>query len=574
VILGRFAPCPSAEVARGSEDAFARGLQPRELPPGHPPQRWTGPHPVFRFRHLPAGPRSLEIALHAQRAPVLVAIGGVVRATLNPGQTAVQIPLAEGGRAVDVELQVTTFRAPDGRTLGALLDRVALRHERPSWPSPGIVVGLVLPALVLSVGAVLATACPPTLAVILAALVTVVQTFLLWPQGVVRSPYQAMLAFELAAAAAVVIAFAAWSERRVLGAAPWALVAGVAAVLVQGAVATAPEMVVSDAVFHANKLTEVAAGNLFPVSRTQHSPPFVIPYGVSFYALLAPFYRWIASPVDLVRAGAAVSGLVASAALFLLLVASGPARAGLAVMLLQLLPGTFIIHSYGNLSNVFAQSVTVLFFCWWAGETRGGWPVGAALLAIAGLAHLSGFIVLGVLCVTLAIVRGRPFWRDPVRLRAASVGLGLTAAYYLAFWPLIHQALLRLREGGGQGHGPSRGVLGGVARQGRVALEQWGIPAILLAALGCRNLRRRGLDQDLVAYWAAGALLFVPAVLSPLDVRYLYALTLPVAVAAASGLLGLLRGGTPGRALAAILLAWQGLLAGGGIVEAVLHRYR
>src|SRR5262249_51732557 len=115
---------------------------------------------------------------------------------------------------------------------------------------------------------------------------------------------------------------------------------------------------------------------------------------------------------------------------------------------------------------------------------------------------------------------------------------------------------------------------GAVARQGHVALGQWGIPAMLLAILGWRNLRRHGLDRDLVAYWAAGALLFLPAVLSPLDVRYLYALTLPVAVAAAGGVLGFVRGGAFGRALAAILLAWQGLLAGAEIVEAVLHRYR
>ena len=61
-----------------------------------------------------------------------------------------------------------------------------------------------------------------------------------------------------------------------------------AAWLVQGVLATSPVMVVSDVVFHANKLARVAGGDFFPTSVTQHAPPFRFPYGVSFYALLAP----------------------------------------------------------------------------------------------------------------------------------------------------------------------------------------------------------------------------------------------------------------------------------------------
>src|SRR6185295_15941596 len=41
--LDRFAPAPSADVSRGSEDAFATGLEPRELVPRQGPQRWMGP---------------------------------------------------------------------------------------------------------------------------------------------------------------------------------------------------------------------------------------------------------------------------------------------------------------------------------------------------------------------------------------------------------------------------------------------------------------------------------------------------------------------------------------------------
>ena len=44
-----------------------------------------------------------------------------------------------------------------------------------------------------------------------------------------------------------------------------------------------------------------------------------------------------------------------------------------------------------------------------------------------------------------------------------------------------------------------------------------------------------GLDRDLTAWWIGAALLALPAVVSPLEVRYLYALTAPVAAAAGLG---------------------------------------
>jgi len=39
VVLTRLGPAPAADVARGSEEAFGRGLHRRELPPGIGPQR-------------------------------------------------------------------------------------------------------------------------------------------------------------------------------------------------------------------------------------------------------------------------------------------------------------------------------------------------------------------------------------------------------------------------------------------------------------------------------------------------------------------------------------------------------
>src|SRR5262245_33035911 len=68
--LDRWAPPPSAEVARGSEACFATGLLERELvQPGGTVQRWASERALFRFRYLPRGPLVLGVDVHGQRSP-------------------------------------------------------------------------------------------------------------------------------------------------------------------------------------------------------------------------------------------------------------------------------------------------------------------------------------------------------------------------------------------------------------------------------------------------------------------------------------------------------------------------
>src|SRR3990172_1204552 len=71
----RYAPWPAAEVARGTEEPFVRGLFPREIPPGRGPQRWTGARALVRFGNLPAGGAELEGRLHGHRGPGGGAVG-------------------------------------------------------------------------------------------------------------------------------------------------------------------------------------------------------------------------------------------------------------------------------------------------------------------------------------------------------------------------------------------------------------------------------------------------------------------------------------------------------------------
>jgi hypothetical protein len=275
-------------------------------------------------------------------------------------------------------------------------------------------------------------------------------------------------------------------------------------------------------------------------------------------------------PIALVRHGAALSGVVSSMVLFAMLAPVGARRAGLATIALQLLPTTFDLYSFGNLSNVFGQAVTVGFFAWWAATRTVPWVVGAGLLALGCLAHLSSLIVLVVLCAALVAVRWREVREDRARLMAVGIGIAIAGIYYARFAGLVVEQLSRL----GEGESASRPVWAALVRQARLAIDAWGWPAIALALLGAPRPGGSRLDANLFAFWIAGGGLAMLAVLSPLEVRYLHALTLPLAVAIAVGADRLLERGAAGRFLAWALLAGQGAVAVSGIAEGILYRYR
>ena len=578
VVLTRLGPAPTADVARGSEEAFGRGLHRRELPPGIGPQRWTTARAAFTFRDLPRTSATLVVEIRDARAPVTVAADGVILGRLESGVRAASFPLAATGRrGREVELWSEPFRAGDGRLLGALLGRVAIfPAERDSWPPPALLLELILPALLAFAVARFAGLRSEWAA--LTALVTLAfATSALWPSGLAHSPYGPRLCALLCAGSVLALAFALLVARRHPAAAPAALIAFFAGWLVQVIAGTSPLMVVSDVGFHANKLAAVAAGDLFPVSVTQHARPFRIPYGVSFYAALAPLARAGVDTVTLVRAGAAAAGLLATAAVFLLaLSAIGPYGAAVAAVVLQILPGAFdIAYSYGNLSNAFGQSATVLFFCWWAGRVPGRWPAGAALLALAALAHFSSFVFVVALVCALVIADLRSEERDRTRYWAAGLGLLLAAAYYAHFAGLIWEQAPRLLEGGGQGRGASRSAWDAARLQVLTAVGQWGLPAIVLAWLGRpRPLPGDRYARDLAAYWLAGLVLAVPAIVSPLEVRYLYGLTAAVALSAGAGAARVHAQGGRWRLAGWALVLAQIVLGARGIAEAVVVRYR
>ncbi|HEY6547341.1 MAG TPA: hypothetical protein VI589_05525, partial [Vicinamibacteria bacterium] len=473
-----------------------------------------------------------------------------------------------------------------GRQLGFLFERALVQPSPPGLLPPlSLFLSLLLPAAA-AVGAARWLGLGPFLALGLAAAVEAVVLALLLPYGIARSPYSRELAIGLGMglgllAGAARLAAPALKARLRASDSPeavarWAFAALLPAFLIQGIAAAHPCLVASDAVFHAHNLQAVANGDFWLTSLTPHDPPFRFPYGVSFYALLVPLLHSGLDLTTLVRFFAVASAVAAALALFVVLSPLGAGRAALAVGLLQALPATFDLLSAGNYTNVFAQSVTVIFLAWWTGKAPGGPVVGGLLLLVAATAHFGALLFLLALVAALVLVTGRP---DRSRALALVGGLGLTATYYGQFLGLMVSQAGRLLAGGSGG---GSGLTLGWPAQLGAAVREWGWPVLILAVLGFLT-RNRGWwreRKETAALGLAGLPFLLAAVVSPLEVRYLYAVGPAVAVLAAEGL-GVLGGvppsgalGLAGRLGAGLLVLAQAGLLGQGIWGALFERYR
>ncbi len=573
-VLRGAGPAPVASIGEGTEDAFShQGLEEREIPPGSGPIRWMRGSASIVFEDLPARPATVEVRLRSNAAPVSVAVNGRVRGVIPPGgpRAAFEGEGPQRGRVV-VALQTETMQRGD-RQLGALLAFVRVTPIERSWRPGGLGLRLGI-ASGLAAAAALASGLAALPATALGAATALLGAAALWPHGLAYSAYAGRLPWLLAASVAAAALLVRLGMRRApagSGGRGIVLVALATAFVVQGVLATSPVMVASDVVFHAHLLRDVTAGDWFPTSATQHARPFRIPYGSAFYALLVPLARAGFDHVSLVRAGAGLGGCFAAVALLWMLVPLGAARAGLALLLLQALPGSFDVHSAGNLSNAFGQSMTVLFLAWWARIAPASAGLGAALLGLAAASHLSSFLVLLAVLVALVVARRGRLGR--ARVVAVVLGLGAAAWYYGHYVGLILEQLPRLLEGGGQGRRAAVGFGGALAQQGFTVLREWRVPVLLLL-LFARFQGGTEVERDVRAYGAGAALLLLPAVVSPLEVRYVLALAPAVAALAADGTCRLWARGRGGRLAASALLLTQAGLAASNLVDALLFRYR
>jgi hypothetical protein len=527
-LCARLAPPPLASVAAGTEAAFAvSGLDEREIPPGRAPIRWMGPRSVFVFSDLPAGAATVEVRVRGNAKLVRVSVNDAPVGEIAPDgpRGRFELTAVPATRRLEVALSAEPIVRGE-RRLGALVGYVRVVPSAQGRLPAALALRLALLAALGAFAAGVAGFGPKGAAVAGVA-ASAFAALLLAPSGLVHSsnasrlPWLVALAFAVSAVAT-----------RALGTGRAGFAALGFAVAVHGILATSPVMVVSDAVFHAHVLQGVAAGDLFPTSVTQHARPFRIPYGAFFYALLVPGLKAGLDPVALVRWGAGLAGCVASVALLGLLRRLGTGRASLGLALFTALPLHFTLYSAGNLSNAFGHWATIGFLAWWAGSTPLGAALGSFLVIAACTSHLSSAIV--VTCIAAGLIAARRGVLDRTRVVALGVGFGLSALYYFGYFELITTQLPRLLEGSGGGAAGLSNVGGRLLS----AAMGFGLPVLLLSAAGLMD--RSDGDGDIgrdLRYAAVGGLLLgLVAAVSPLEVRYLPAVSPALCLLSANGI--------------------------------------
>lgn len=520
-------PASLASLELGTDDAFAiSGLDPRENLIGGGALRWTRPRAAFVFEGVGPGPVDIDLEVRDHRTEVTLTANGARIGTLLPGERRLAVQTRLSGSRLEFGIATEGFAA-SGRTLGTQF--VALR-VRPAagavprgaavpsrlWTALGAVVLVSLALQVWAGQNVLIALGPPAL---LLAMVL--------PAGLWRSAwlYESAAALCTAAVVSAAVSKGAKGGASARGALQIALLL---ALTFHAILPPSPLVIQGDVQLHGNKLGEVARGNRFPTSRTDHKPPFEIPYGFSFYEVLTPFVSPGTSNVRVAREGAAFFSALSIVALALALSrASGSLAAG-SLVLWACAPVNLRTMAFGNLSNVFAQSVFVLFLAT-AGLAPPGRPKSLLLVFLAALsatAHLSSFIVLGtLLLMTFATSNER---RDAA-FRPLLLGVALAALYFATFVPMISAQLPRLLS--------ERGGSSGV-------FDPWRLPAQILSGAGWPLLALVFLSLLVAAIRpilplarslaGTGLLLAAVALVSPIEVRYLLALLPLLAIVGAS----------------------------------------
>ncbi len=571
-LVHAYSGLPSAEPGHGSEDAFATGLNPRELVPGKDPMRWSRAEASFRFRNLPAAPYSLEVRIRGHQGAVAVLADGAplgeIPAGRFVGRFEIAAPAVPGRLAIT--LRPSVLRTED-RTRGVLVDRVKLGFAaRGALPFEVLLVFLVAALSVLA--AALAGGFSPPAAAMWAVGGIAVEAAAVWSDGLVRSAYAWTACAEIAAGAALAALIAIWMRSQGTAIARGAFAAMALAATVHVVAAMHPSMVVSDALFHANKLERLGRGEWFPTSETQHAQPFRFPYGVSFYAALLPFDGPGVERVALVRWGAALASLLGAAVLIRAFGRTLGIAGVLGVAAVQLLPLTVSLYSFGNLSNIFGQAVTAMLLAWWLAAKPHA-AVGALLVAVAATAHLSSLIVLVAVVIGMTVA-DRANARG-ARLLGTAAGFLVAAFYYAHFFGMIAAQAPRLLEGGGQGTAEVSGFLGALVRQSHGVAGGLGLPIVALAVLGLAGGSWRRMPPAVRGYALGALALLLPALVSPLEVRYLPALAPIVGLLAADGFLRFWSlETTAARLSVCAIVAAQAALLTREIVTAVFYRYR
>jgi hypothetical protein len=249
-----------------------------------------------------------------------------------------------------------------------------------------------------------------------------------------------------------------------------------------------------------------------------------------------------------------------------------------AVAIYHLLPLDFGVLRVGNLTNAFAQSVSVLGLAVMASPSlRLERPTVAASFAIvltaAFLSHTSTFAMLSTAVFLAAVLfwwRGRPALRSPALAVAAALAAAVVLAvalYYAHFMDTYRTELARIgtETAAAAPDAGGRGILTRLLSVPRYLGLYFGVPALVLTAWGTLRLWREAPADRLtlsIGGWALACVVFLAiGIVTPVDMRYYLASIPVVAIAAGIGASAAWSAGWPARVTSAALLAWA-LIAG------------
>jgi hypothetical protein len=431
----------------------------------------------------------------------------------------------------------------DPRELGVQLDRFACNPSRP-WVLPpvqgirqvAVASAVIALAVMIAGGSWLEGA-------VLVGLAAGAFSALLMSGGAIFGPFPPLVSFWTAAIFGGVTAL---TRALVLFQRPlsenarqvaWVLAIGT---LFKVLALTHPAKPIVDALFQAHRLQWVLEGRYF---FTQTMPSGVeFPYAIGLYVFAAPWTHVTSDGVMLLRVVVVLMEALAGALLYAAIVRNGGGsrQALWAVVLYEIVPLPFVVVGNGNLTNAFAQSVSLIALSVIAfAQPRPTKVVGMGVVVIVAtwalLSHISTAILLGA---TLVLVAGAFATIGGQALRSAAVGLAISAAlaasvsvfvYYRHFeevfvtaWNRVGQSSTtmptdaQVQQSEGQQPVP-------ISRRaqvaGREALRSFGWPIVLLAALGAFTLRKEDLSTPLGCVLLAWTVVWIGATASTVVTR-------------------------------------------------------
>jgi len=493
----------------------------------------------------------------------------------------VALPSRPGRRGITIGIRSSATFVPgpgDTRALGVMLDFIRLSATGIAMPPRSAFAGSALTAA--AAGAAIAMLGVTAGSAVGAAILVAAGTASLTARGF--GPYtdfpmnsaQVSLAIGLMLVAICAVIQYARGER-LRNTARFVAAASATALLLKLMVLLHPDMPIGDALFHAHRFQDVLGGKLYFTSVAPGN--YLFPYAPGLYVFAAAFSGLVRrglADMALLRIIVCAVDTAVAVGLYTMIAHGRGDRIGgaMAVALYHLVPLDLGVQSVGNLTNAFAQSVSVLAFSMMSAasvriEKRALVCLFSLVLAGAFLSHTSTFAILAVTTLLVAVLfwwRGGPALRSPalaITLALVAAALLAVALYYAHFLETYRTELARIGketataapDAGG------RGVMARLESVPRYLDIYFGLPILLLAVWGAVTLWRRG-GADRLALsttgWLVGCGLFlILGVLTPVDMRYYLASIPAIAILAGIGASKGWNDGGYARLASAILLA-------------------